>query len=71
MEKKVARIDEIETLLYEAYKIGIQNEVRDTARAIINKDRFIDPLVAYEIAFQQTITKNETRNSKDVCRSNT
>ena len=67
----MARIDEIETLLYKAYSLGIQNEVMDTAKRIIDRERFIDTMVAYELAFQETRSKHETRNSKDVCGSDT
>lgn len=66
----MARIDDIESLMYNAYACGIQDEVRETARVIINENRFIDPLVAYETAFQQTMSKNETGNDKDVHGSN-
>jgi len=68
--QEMARIDDIESLMYDAYAYGIQDDVRDIARNIISENRFIDPLVAYETAFQQTMSKNETGNDQNVHGSN-
>jgi hypothetical protein len=49
-------MDDIESILMEAYAYGIQNEVRDRAGKLLITDAYkFEPRRAYEIAFQEIL----------------
>jgi hypothetical protein len=56
-------MDDIESILMEAYAYGIQNEVRDRAGKLLITDAYkFEPRRAYEIAFQEILnSKTDAR----------
>lgn len=56
--------DRIEEVLMEAYKNGIHEQVFETVKQIQQEHRF-DLARAYEIAFEQTMSRHEQSNSKN------
>jgi hypothetical protein len=56
-------MNDIESILMEAYAYGIQNEVRDRAGKLLITDAYkFEPRRAYEIAFQEILnSKNDAR----------
>ena len=52
----MAHMDDIESIMMEAYAHGIQHEVRERAGKLLITDAYkFDPRKAYEIAFQEII----------------
>ncbi len=56
-------MNDIESILMEAYAYGIQNEVRDRAGKLLITDAYkFEPRRAYEIAFQEILnSKTDAR----------
>lgn len=56
--------DRIEEVLMEAYKKGVHEQVFETVKQIQHEHRF-DLAKAYEVAFEQTMSRHEHTDSEN------